>query len=128
MDAIHNKLTSNINKSHIEKLQSIGFDGYIIIRETNVVVKYLCAWGNDAASEVLTEARQLLVENYFQTPSLALVMPWPSRISGRAPSGVKPYNFQLNYFYAKLNLVFCAICKKFYRVINLNLVLYRNIL
>ena len=31
--------------------------------------KYLCAWGNDAASEVLTEARLLLVENYFQTPS-----------------------------------------------------------
>jgi len=31
-------------------------------------VKYLCAWGNDAASEVLTEARLLLVENYFQTP------------------------------------------------------------
>ena len=37
--------------------------------------EYLCAWGNDAASEVLTEARQLLVENYFQTPSLALVLP-----------------------------------------------------
>ena len=34
-------------------------------------VKYLCAWGNDAASEVLTEARLLLVENYFQTPSSA---------------------------------------------------------
>ena len=32
---------------------------------------YLCAWGNDAASEVITEARQLLVENYFQTPSSA---------------------------------------------------------
>ncbi|KAL3006693.1 hypothetical protein AAZX31_08G291900 [Glycine max] len=30
---------------------------------------HLCAWGNDAASEVLTEARLLLVENYFQTPS-----------------------------------------------------------
>ena len=35
------------------------------------IIWYLCAWGNDAASEVLTEARQLLVENYFQTPSLA---------------------------------------------------------
>ncbi|TYH21187.1 hypothetical protein ES288_A04G023100v1 [Gossypium darwinii] len=32
-------------------------------------IKHLCAWGNDAASEVLTEARLLLVENYFQTPS-----------------------------------------------------------
>ena len=32
-------------------------------------------WGNDAASEVITEARQLLVENYFQTPSLAWVQP-----------------------------------------------------
>jgi len=31
--------------------------------------KHLCAWGNDAANEVLTEARLLLVENYFQTPS-----------------------------------------------------------
>lgn len=30
---------------------------------------HLCAWGNDAANEVLTEARLLLVENYFQTPS-----------------------------------------------------------
>ncbi|WOG83969.1 hypothetical protein DCAR_0103148 [Daucus carota subsp. sativus] len=39
------------------------------------VERHLCAWGNDAASEVLTEARQLLVENYFQTPSLALVLP-----------------------------------------------------
>ncbi|KAE8719820.1 Phytosulfokin receptor 1 [Hibiscus syriacus] len=33
------------------------------------IVDHLCAWGNDAASEVLTEARLLLVENYFQTPS-----------------------------------------------------------
>ena len=31
--------------------------------------KHLCAWGNDAVNEVLTEARLLLVENYFQTPS-----------------------------------------------------------
>ncbi|CAL9121624.1 unnamed protein product, partial [Musa textilis] len=38
-------------------------------------VAYLCAWGNVAASEVITEARQLLVENYFQTPSLAGVQP-----------------------------------------------------
>ncbi|KAH9625840.1 hypothetical protein KSS87_004847 [Heliosperma pusillum] len=37
-------------------------------------------------SEVLTEARQLLVENYFQTPSSAWACPRPSRISGRAPS------------------------------------------
>ncbi|KAL2982240.1 hypothetical protein AAZX31_13G331600 [Glycine max] len=36
-----------------------------------MVAKHLCAWGNDAASEVLTEARLLLVENYFQTPSWA---------------------------------------------------------
>ncbi|KAH0665811.1 hypothetical protein KY285_027017 [Solanum tuberosum] len=50
-------------------------------------MKYLCAWGNDAASEVLTEARLLLVENYFQTPSSAWVLPWPSRIFGRAPFG-----------------------------------------
>ncbi|KAK4354020.1 hypothetical protein RND71_026214 [Anisodus tanguticus] len=34
--------------------------------------EHLCAWGNDAASEVLTEARLLLVENYFQTP----LRPW----------------------------------------------------
>ncbi|XAR73718.1 hypothetical protein NMG60_11007784 [Bertholletia excelsa] len=40
-------------------------------------VGHLCAWGNDAASEVLTEARQLLVENYFQTPSTAWVWPRP---------------------------------------------------
>ncbi|KAK8519603.1 hypothetical protein V6N12_025636 [Hibiscus sabdariffa] len=39
--------------------------------------RYLCAWGNDAASEVLTKARLLLVENYFQTPSLASVQPRP---------------------------------------------------
>ncbi|KAG4146849.1 hypothetical protein ERO13_D05G184950v2 [Gossypium hirsutum] len=32
-------------------------------------LNHLCAWGNDAAHEVLTEARLLLVENYFQTPS-----------------------------------------------------------
>jgi hypothetical protein len=31
--------------------------------------RHLCAWGNDVASEVLTEARLLLVENYFQPPS-----------------------------------------------------------
>lgn len=49
--------------------------------------KHLRAWGNDAASEVLTEARLLLVENYFQTPSWAWVQPWPSRISGRVPFG-----------------------------------------
>ncbi|KAJ0031141.1 hypothetical protein Pint_12843 [Pistacia integerrima] len=55
-------------------------------------LKHLCAWGNDAASEVLTEARLLLVENYFQTPSLAWATLRPSRISGRAPSGVKLYN------------------------------------
>ncbi|CAN4083511.1 unnamed protein product [Withania somnifera] len=45
---------------------------------------HLCAWGNDAASEVLTEARLLLVENYFQTPSLAWVLPRPLRIFERA--------------------------------------------
>ncbi|KAK8992788.1 hypothetical protein V6N11_048858 [Hibiscus sabdariffa] len=39
--------------------------------------RYLCAWGNDAASEVLTEARLLLVENYFQTPSSASVQSRP---------------------------------------------------
>jgi len=59
--------------------------------------RYLCAWGNDAASEVLTEARQLLVENYFQTPSSAWVLPRPWRISGRAPPGVRSciYKFKL---------------------------------
>ncbi|KAG8381052.1 hypothetical protein BUALT_Bualt06G0081600 [Buddleja alternifolia] len=41
---------------------------------------------NTEASEVLTEARLLLVENYFQTPSWARVLPEPLRISGRAPS------------------------------------------
>ncbi|KAI4322801.1 hypothetical protein L6164_022461 [Bauhinia variegata] len=46
---------------------------------------HLCAWGNDAASKVLTEARPLLVENYFQTPSWVWVWLRPSRISGRAP-------------------------------------------
>ncbi|KAK4765079.1 hypothetical protein SAY86_026169 [Trapa natans] len=49
--------------------------------------RYLCAWGNDAASEVLTEARLLLVENYFQTPSSAWArLSLPLRISGRASS------------------------------------------
>ncbi|KAI4327803.1 hypothetical protein L6164_020221 [Bauhinia variegata] len=38
-------------------------------RNRKVDLRHLCAWGNDAASEVLTEARLLLVENYFQTPS-----------------------------------------------------------
>ena len=52
---------------------------------SDIVCKHLCAWGNDAASEVITEARQLLVENYFQTPSSAEASPWPSRISERAP-------------------------------------------
>ncbi|KVH93552.1 hypothetical protein Ccrd_004393, partial [Cynara cardunculus var. scolymus] len=37
--------------------------------------KHLCAWGNDIANEVITETRQLLVENYFQTPSSALGIP-----------------------------------------------------
>lgn len=30
--------------------------------------RHLCGWGNAVASEVLTEARLLLVENYFQSP------------------------------------------------------------
>ncbi|KAL6003218.1 hypothetical protein ACLOJK_023441 [Asimina triloba] len=42
-----------------------------VIASQLIMLIYLCAWGNDAASEVITEARQLLVENYFQTPSLA---------------------------------------------------------
>ncbi|GLJ24720.1 hypothetical protein SUGI_0472690 [Cryptomeria japonica] len=46
------------------------------------VSKYLCAWGNDAASEVITKARQLLVENYFQTPSLAFFHGRPLRSFG----------------------------------------------
>ncbi|KAJ6986294.1 hypothetical protein NC653_024014 [Populus alba x Populus x berolinensis] len=46
------------------------------------------------ASEVLTEPRQLLVENYFQTPLRPGFGPVPSRISGRAPFGVKPYKFK----------------------------------
>uniref|UniRef100_A0A3Q7GA19 Uncharacterized protein n=1 Tax=Solanum lycopersicum TaxID=4081 RepID=A0A3Q7GA19_SOLLC len=58
-------------------------DDYKIGRRV-MELKYLCAWGNDAASEVLTEARLLLVENYFQTPSSAWVLPWPSRIFERA--------------------------------------------
>ena len=44
-----------------------------IKRQVEKVERHLCAWGNDAASEVITEARQLLVENYFQTPSSAWV-------------------------------------------------------
>ncbi|KAF8116849.1 hypothetical protein N665_0014s0110, partial [Sinapis alba] len=65
-----------------------------------LVVSHLCAWGNDAANEVLTEARLLLVENYFQTPSLAFgLVLCLLRISGRAPSGVKPYNFLVEIFY-----------------------------
>lgn len=44
-----------------------------IRREADRNIKHLCAWGNDAANEVLTEARLLLVENYFQTPSWAWV-------------------------------------------------------
>ncbi|GLJ32220.1 hypothetical protein SUGI_0648540 [Cryptomeria japonica] len=44
-----------------------------INRGVEVKRRHLCARGNDAASEVITEARQLLVENYFQTPSLAFL-------------------------------------------------------
>ncbi|KAG6712539.1 hypothetical protein I3843_05G101500, partial [Carya illinoinensis] len=62
------------------------------VQRKRPLLLHLCAWGNDAASEVLTEARLLLVENYFQTPSSAWVQPRPSRISGRVPFGVKPYN------------------------------------
>ncbi|KAL4388591.1 hypothetical protein GQ457_09G007030 [Hibiscus cannabinus] len=69
-----------------------------VLRANKSYVKYLCAWGNDAASEVITEARLLLVENYFQTPSWAWVFPWPLRISGRAPFGVKLYNSYLQSF------------------------------
>lgn len=46
------------------------------ILNTNVLVgkwyvpfMFVCAWGNDATNEVLTEMRLLLVENYFETPS-----------------------------------------------------------
>uniref|UniRef100_A0A2C9WNR3 Uncharacterized protein n=1 Tax=Manihot esculenta TaxID=3983 RepID=A0A2C9WNR3_MANES len=66
---------------------------YTILTIQNRLSRHLCAWGNDAANEVLTEARLLLVENYFQTPSLAWVWPRPLRISGRVPFGVKPYKF-----------------------------------
>ena len=59
-----------------------------------LVTMYLCDWGNDSASEVLAEAHLLLVENYFQTPYWASVWPRSLRISGRAPSGVKPYKPQ----------------------------------
>ncbi|KAK1410744.1 hypothetical protein QVD17_37283 [Tagetes erecta] len=58
-------------------LSHIGGMGYkkqelgCIKRSLGIEYRYLCAWGNDAANEVITEARQLLVENYFQTPSLA---------------------------------------------------------
>ncbi|KAF8083611.1 hypothetical protein N665_0763s0009 [Sinapis alba] len=66
---------------------------YISAPRRELLIKiHLCAWGNDAANEVLTEARLLPVENYFQTPSWALACLGPSRISGRAPFGVKPYN------------------------------------
>jgi hypothetical protein len=41
--------------------------------------KKICAWGNDAASEVLTEARLLLVENYFQPPSHAIVFTYQKK-------------------------------------------------
>ncbi|KAG5221970.1 signal peptidase complex [Salix suchowensis] len=54
---------------------------------------WLCPF--KSSSEVLTEARQLLVENYFQTPSLAWVLPRPLRISGRAPLGTSsPSSFR----------------------------------
>ncbi|KAG8381051.1 hypothetical protein BUALT_Bualt06G0080900 [Buddleja alternifolia] len=76
---------------------------------------YLCAWGNDTASEVLTEARLLLVENYFQTPSWARVLPEPSRISGRAPSNTGGSNSELHSLfetladtYSNLNGYLCA--------------------
>ena len=58
---------------------------------------HLCAWGNDAANEVLTEARLLLVENYFQTPSWAWVNLsalenfWKGSLRGIA------LNFRLNF-------------------------------
>ncbi|CAA2962458.1 serine carboxypeptidase, partial [Olea europaea subsp. europaea] len=63
-----------------------------------VLNDYLCAWGNDAASEVLTEARLLLVENYFQTPSSAWACPWPSRISGKGALLGQPSNSSLKLF------------------------------
>ncbi|AES90594.1 beta-tubulin, putative [Medicago truncatula] len=39
------------------------------MEESTPRLRHLCAWGNDAANEVPTEVRLLLVENYFQTPS-----------------------------------------------------------
>ncbi|KAK9112442.1 hypothetical protein Scep_019961 [Stephania cephalantha] len=53
------------------KCQTLGRKKLELEDEGEAEKSYLCAWGNDAASEVITEARQLLVENYFQTPSLA---------------------------------------------------------
>ncbi|KAK8992789.1 hypothetical protein V6N11_048859 [Hibiscus sabdariffa] len=61
--------------------------------------RYLCAWGNDAASEVITEARLLLVENYFQTPSSAWLTPGlrefleglpPGLVNDKACAGKSP--------------------------------------
>lgn len=46
--------------------------GYLVQYIKRILIRvenHLCAWGNDAASEVQTEARLLLVENYSQTPS-----------------------------------------------------------
>ncbi|RXH87704.1 hypothetical protein DVH24_034604, partial [Malus domestica] len=51
-------------------------DAAIIMGANGGNARHLCAWGNDAANEVLTEARLLLVENYFQTPSRAWVQPY----------------------------------------------------
>ncbi|KAJ6988773.1 hypothetical protein NC653_021634 [Populus alba x Populus x berolinensis] len=70
---------------------------------------YLCAWGNDAASEVLTEARQLLVENYFQTPSLAWVWLRPLRISGRVPLGMDWQGQKLAELWMQVLLIVFAV-------------------
>ncbi|KAL4377792.1 hypothetical protein GQ457_02G042450 [Hibiscus cannabinus] len=81
---------------------SIALGKGTALRSPQDRLKYLCAWGNDAASEVLIKTRLLLVENYFQTPSSAWVLARLWRISGRAPFGQKPYNsyLQVSHIYS----------------------------
>ena len=77
--------------------------------------RHLCAWGNDAANEVITEARQLLVENYFQTPSSALGFPLGCRefLEG-FPYGNNPTISKFTSFY----MVFADFLTYLYSIIN----------
>lgn len=80
-----------------------GRVNYLILKlfETMLIfLSNLCAWGNDAASEVLIETCLLLVENNFQAPSSASLRHWPSRIprkGGQSPKRKNEKKRKKNY-------------------------------